>query len=330
MRFESIEAYAFGSLRSASLELAPGMNVVHGANEAGKSTWHAALYAGLCGLRRGKGRAARADVQFERRHRPWDGDGGWEVGAVVELADGRRVALRHDLAGKVESSARDADIAGRDYSNEIVFEGAPDGSCWLGLNRASFLDTACVRQGQMLALRTGADALQGALQAAVDAAGTDATAARALELLSDYRRGAGWVRPARAPSRCSSGGAKWRPRARRWRPPARRATRTCGNVAGRLRSRRPSSRPAPGSMRRVRAIWRHRRSGRRHVLLRPVRCLAALPAVPPGRPTTTSLRTAWRPRSRCGPRGQRRGIRPVRRRLNSNGDARNWSASSIP
>ena len=188
MRFESIEAYAFGPLRSASLELAPGMNVVHGANEAGKSTWHAALYAGLCGLRRGKGRAVRADVQFERRHRPWDGDGGWEVGAVVELADGRRVALRHDLAGKVESSARDADIAGRDYSNEIVFEGAPDGSCWLGLNRASFLDTACVRQGQMLALRTGADALQGALQAAVDAAGTDATAARALELLSDYRR----------------------------------------------------------------------------------------------------------------------------------------------
>ena len=188
MRFESIEARAFGPFRGASLELSPGMNVVYGANEAGKSTWHAALYAGLCGMRRGKGRAPRRDVLFERRHRPWNDDGAWEVGAVVELADGRRVALRHDLAGKVESSAQDADIAGRDYSNEIVFDGAPDGSRWLGLNRVSFLHTACVRQAQMLALRNGAEALQGALQAAADSAGTDATAARALELLGDYRR----------------------------------------------------------------------------------------------------------------------------------------------
>ena len=188
MRFESIEARAFGPFRGASLELAPGMNVVHGANEAGKSTWHAALYAGLCGMRRGKGRGTRGDVLFERRHRPWDDDGAWEVGAVVELVDGRRVALRHDLAGKVESSAQDADIAARDYSNEILFDGAPDGSRWLGLNRVSFLHTACVRQAQMLVLRDGAEALQGALQAAADSAGTDATAARALELLGDFRR----------------------------------------------------------------------------------------------------------------------------------------------
>lgn len=188
MRFESIEARAFGPFRGASLELAPGMNVVHGANEAGKSTWHAALYAGLCGMRRGKGRGTRGDVLFERRHRPWDDDGAWEVGAVVELVDGRRVALRHDLAGKVESSAQDADIAARDYSNEILFDGAPDGSRWLGLNRVSFLHTACVRQAQMLTLRNGAEALQGALQAAADSAGTDATAARALELLGDFRR----------------------------------------------------------------------------------------------------------------------------------------------
>ena len=187
MRFESVEAYAFGPFRDASLALVPGMNVVFGANEAGKSTWHAALYAGLCGIRRGRGRAVRADTRFEERHRPWDGSGAWEVGALVSLADGRRVALRHDLAGRVDSSARDADLAGRDYSREILFEGAPDGSRWLGLDRRSFLHTACVRQAQMLAVREEAGALQGALQAAVDTAGQDATAARALELLKGFR-----------------------------------------------------------------------------------------------------------------------------------------------
>ena len=187
MRFESVEAYAFGPFRDASLELGPGMNVVFGPNEAGKSTWHAALYAGLCGIRRGRGKGTRADLRFEQRHRPWDANGAWGVGVRVALADGRRVVLRHDLAGRIDSSARDADLAGRDYSHEVVFEGAPDGSRWLGLNRRSFLHTACVRQAQMLAVREDAGALQGALQAAAATAGKDATAARALELLKGFR-----------------------------------------------------------------------------------------------------------------------------------------------
>lgn len=187
MRFESVEAYAFGPFRDASLALVPGLNVVFGPNEAGKSTWHAALYAGLCGIRRGRGRAVRADARFEERHRPWDANGAWEVGARVVLADGRRVALRHDLAGGIDSNARDADLAGRDYANEIVFEGAPDGARWLGLDRRSFLHTACIRQAQMLSVREDAGALQGALQAAAATAGTDATAGRALEILKSFR-----------------------------------------------------------------------------------------------------------------------------------------------
>ena len=188
MRFESVEAYAFGPFRDASLALVPGLNVVFGPNEAGKSTWHAALYAGLCGVRRARGKAVRADARFEERHRPWDASGAWEVGARVALADGRRVALRHDLAGGIDSSARDADLAGRDYANEIVFEGAPDGARWLGLDRRSFLHAACVRQAQMLAVREDAGALQGALQAAAATAGTDATAARALATLKGFQK----------------------------------------------------------------------------------------------------------------------------------------------
>lgn len=186
MKFAAVNAVAFGPFRDATLELAQGMNVVYGPNEAGKSTWHAALYAGLCGMRRGRGQPRREDRDFEERHRPWDGDGAWSVGVVVTLEDGRRVELRHDLAGGVESSARDFDVGGRDYSNEIMYEGAPDGSRWLGLDRRSFLSTACVRQAQMLEVLEDADSLQEELQGAASTAGTDATAAHALELLRDY------------------------------------------------------------------------------------------------------------------------------------------------
>ncbi|MYH27906.1 MAG: AAA family ATPase [Acidobacteria bacterium] len=188
MRFESVRAHPFGPFDDDTLALVPGLNVVYGTNEAGKSTWHAALYAGLCGMRRRKGGLSAEDKRFRDRHRPWDDNGEWAVSAVVALEDGLRVELHHDLANRVNSSAVDADLAGRDYAGRITYEGAPDGSRWLGLNRRSFLGVACVRQAQILGLLDDAGALQEDLQRAAATAGADETAARALELLATYRK----------------------------------------------------------------------------------------------------------------------------------------------
>ena len=176
MRFESVTAYLFGRLRGETLQLAPGMNVIFGPNESGKSTWHAALYAGLCGMRRRRGRP-RPDRDFQARHKPWYNEG-WEVGATIVLKD-RRVILRHDLDGRVDSSARDADLAGRDYAAEIMNDGAPDGARWLGLDRNSFLSTACVRQAGILGLLDDPGDLQDELQSAAATARTGETAAEA-------------------------------------------------------------------------------------------------------------------------------------------------------
>ena len=186
MRLESVKAYAFGPFRNETLELAPGMNVVYGPNEAGKSSWHAALYAGLCGMRRGRG-SKKWDTEFAERHRPWDGDNSWDVGAIIELDNGRRVELRHDLAGGVYSSARDVEIAGHDYTNEIMFEGAPDGAQWLGLDRRSFVMTACIRQAEILELLSSPGTLQDSLQRAADTSDRDGTASEALARLRKFR-----------------------------------------------------------------------------------------------------------------------------------------------
>ena len=188
MRFESVRAHPFGPFDDDTLTLAPGLNIVYGPNEAGKSTWHAALYAGLCGIQKKKGAVNKEDKSFQDRHRPWDGSGEWAVSAVVALEDRRRVELHHDLANAANSSAVDADLAGRDYSNEIMNVGAPDGSCWLGLNRRSFRGVACVRQAQILRLLNDSKVLQEDLQSAAETAGTDETAARALKRLAEYRK----------------------------------------------------------------------------------------------------------------------------------------------
>lgn len=186
MWIRQVTAQAFGPFKGESVDLAEGLTVIAGPNEAGKSSWHAAIYAGLCGMRRGKGRRLKEDEAFAARHAPWDG-GPWEVSAVVRLADGRTIELSHDLGSQTSSSARDLDL-GHDVSAEIIHDGAPDGSRWLDLDRRAFQAVACVRQAEVLAVADHAEALQQHLQRAAATAGSDQTAAAALAALEAYQR----------------------------------------------------------------------------------------------------------------------------------------------
>ncbi|HZD14971.1 MAG TPA: AAA family ATPase, partial [Pseudonocardiaceae bacterium] len=184
MRIESVTAHAFGPLREQTLHFAEAMTVIVGNNESAKSSWHAATFAAVCGLRRGKGRRGKDDQRFADLHKPWDSDE-WRVSALIVLDDARRIELHHDLVGRIDCSARDE--LGRDVSSEIIHDGAPDGSRWLGLDRASFAATACVAQTQLLRVLDEASALQTYLQRAAATAGAeDTTTAAALERLEKF------------------------------------------------------------------------------------------------------------------------------------------------
>ena len=52
MRIESVTAVAFGPFKGVTLEFSPQLTIVYGPNEAGKSSWHDAVYVSLCGMRR--------------------------------------------------------------------------------------------------------------------------------------------------------------------------------------------------------------------------------------------------------------------------------------
>jgi DNA repair protein SbcC/Rad50 len=188
VRIERVTARAFGPFNGESLDLAPGLTVVSGPNEAGKSTWHAAIRAGVCGVRRGRGAGTKLEAAFEERHRPWDGDGRWAVEVRLLLDDGRTIEISQDLAGKVACRATDI-VLGRDVSDEIL-DGTPDASRWLGLDREAFAATICVGQAQIAAIagRETAASLQEHMQRAAATRGTDATAAEARMRLDDFRR----------------------------------------------------------------------------------------------------------------------------------------------
>jgi hypothetical protein len=184
MRINNVHIHAFGPFNEQTLELADAMTVVVGDNESGKSSWHAAIYAALCGMRRGQGQPPRENRDFRDQHRPWDGNS-WSVRANLELADGRLVEITQDLDG-VDRRAVDIGLGRRDISSEIMFEQSPDASRWLGLDRRTFRATACVRQTEVLDVVDRADALQEHLQRAAATGGADQTAAHALEVLRNF------------------------------------------------------------------------------------------------------------------------------------------------
>jgi DNA repair exonuclease SbcCD ATPase subunit len=186
MWIERVIARAFGPLTDETLELGEGMTVIGGPNEAGKTSWHAATRLALTGVRRGPGRTKETAAVIER-HRPWDSPERWEVEARLHLADGRTIDIAQDLAGRVQSRARDV-VLGDNVSMEIINEGSPDATRWLGLDRESFASVAAVSQAQIMAVADSAASLQDHMQRAAATRGTDATAAEAIERLKGFRR----------------------------------------------------------------------------------------------------------------------------------------------
>lgn len=186
MRIRRVRVGAFGPLHDRDLELGRGMTVIAGPNESGKSTWHAAIYVAICGMRRAGGRPNKDDAAFEARHRPWIGNR-WQISCELDLDDGRSIELSHDLAGRVDCAARDL-VTGVDISGDLIFEGAPDASVLAGLDRRTFRTTACISQADVLGVRDSAGALRQHLERAAATAGTGETAAVALQIVDEFRR----------------------------------------------------------------------------------------------------------------------------------------------
>ncbi len=146
MRIRWVKAVAFGGLGDQKLTLRDGLNVIVGPNESGKSTWHAALFAALCG--RSEELEATEDSEFDRR--PWHASG-WAVEAMLERDNDDPVLVYQDLLNPVSSTA--TELAGpqdggrHDVSGPLRYRGGLDTAQWVGLDRHSYAATAWVQQG---------------------------------------------------------------------------------------------------------------------------------------------------------------------------------------
>lgn len=197
MYIDKVAGSAFGPLRGETLELAPGFNVVHGPNEAGKSSWFNATYAGLAGRRKIKGKGTAAEAEFKSRHKPWSGSR-WDVAIALTLEDGRTLAIEQDLA-KGGWTILDGSTGQSIPDTDWITDASLDGTRLLGLNRHSARATIFTGQADILRVLSDAGELQELLERAASTEAADATAEGALSSLEEWRRE--WVGTSRTANR---------------------------------------------------------------------------------------------------------------------------------
>jgi len=189
VRLEQLEIAGFGRLRDLSVEFGPGLTVISGCNESGKSTLGRAIRAALYGLDAG-GPGHPVERSDWHRWQPWS-PGRYGLVLRYTLQDGRtfRVATRWD---KRPPGVEVREIGGGDVT-ATVRDGrrvAP-GRVHLGIDEpvflaTAFLDDQSLRLGAADTPEQQARRLQEALERISDSGG-EATTREALALIEAAR-----------------------------------------------------------------------------------------------------------------------------------------------
>lgn len=172
MRLIELHVDGFGKLADRTIAFDPGVNVVCGSNEAGKSTLAQAIVATLYGHRRSK----------REIWKPWSG-ARYATRLRYALRDGREFEIQRDF----EQEARNARLIDRngnditaDCSSGRTFAPA---DAHLGIPLEVFLSASCVEQGAVAIDGARADRVGEALRHALDGGPKDDAALGAVARL---------------------------------------------------------------------------------------------------------------------------------------------------
>ena len=243
MRIRRVTAHAFGPLHGADARA--GRRADRGARPQRVGQVDLARRHLRRAVRPAPGPNAAEDRSSRDRHRPWDRDD-WEVSAEIVLDDGRRVELRHDLAGRVDCHAKDLDARhgltrrSDQSARQVPGRGAlaragPPLVRGHRLGRAGPCSTRAA---------SGPTPCRSHLQRAAATAGADETAAGALGRIDAFRQRAGRrpapadsTRPLRRAIVAEDGAGPGEPRRRPGHAPSYEQRRSPSAICGRRRLR---------------------------------------------------------------------------------------------
>lgn len=184
MWIERLDVQGFGRL-TGPFEFSPGLTLVVGDNESGKSTLHQALIRALYGFDSGERRQKPSLGRSEKDgYAPWNGTPFGLVAVFRDVA-GRDIRVEWDF-DKHSIAARDPDT-GEDVSRD--FRGKRDevdlGRALLGMSGSDFREVCCLAQVEVRGVPRS-DELVNALQRAVESTAGDVHVKQAMTLMNDF------------------------------------------------------------------------------------------------------------------------------------------------
>ena len=181
MHIKEAEIFSFGKLKGKKICFEPGINVIYGANEAGKSTLHAFLVAMLFGMEKGRGKAPLTEGY--RRYEPWDAPA-YYSGALRFEVDGRPFYLERNFYHKEKR-----EILRNEADGEELSVAYGDLTMLLGgIHKETFGNTFDIPQSGAVTGKELADALTEYLSDAAESGNSGFRVTRALEILREKKK----------------------------------------------------------------------------------------------------------------------------------------------
>lgn len=187
MRIRSIKIAGYGRFCGESMEFSPGLQIIIGPNEKGKSTIRAYLADMLFGQKRNE--AQRLYDESNALRAPWNGNGAYGGALTYELDDGRVFEVVRDFDKDRESvqvfdRVEDKDVSDtftRYRNRELDFARRH-----LGLSKDVFLSTATITHTSLTELgdSEALDQIREAVLALADTGGGAGTVEGALDTLA--------------------------------------------------------------------------------------------------------------------------------------------------
>lgn len=184
MKLKRLEIDGFGRLVKQIYEFNPGLNVIYGRNEAGKSTLQRSILAALYGFF-DDGTITAAKKAVMAVYEPWDTHAPFGLKLIFELDPGTQYRVERTFGSKAETILYDHK-SGKSVNSK--FPAASQGRLFfaeglLGMPKDVFENTGLVRQAELAALEKSASAITDTLLRLSASASQESTASQALEML---------------------------------------------------------------------------------------------------------------------------------------------------
>lgn len=181
MIIEELDIKNFGKLNRRNITLHPGMNVVYGENESGKSTLHTFIRSMFFGVSRMRGKAARTDVY--NRCEPWENPALY--GGSMDFECGGK-AFR--LTRNFYKDTQNARLISLEDGEHLSIEHGDLQMLLGGINESIYDNTVSVGQLKSVTQRELADELQSYIANYQGSGDEDINPAEAVQILREQRK----------------------------------------------------------------------------------------------------------------------------------------------